>query len=109
MKRTAAAHDLARVQSLLSPVFERIGARKVFVFGSWARKSETRRSDLDLLVVMDTEKRFFDRYDEFDEVYRLMRGTAVDMLIYTPEELERISHRPFIQTILREGKIIYGR
>ena len=29
------------------------------------------------------------------------------MLIYSPEELENISHRKFIKSILAEGQIVY--
>jgi predicted nucleotidyltransferase len=101
--------ELNEIRDLLSPVFAKNSVKKVVLFGSLARGSETRKSDLDLMIVMETSKRFFDRYDAFEEVYRLMKGRSVDMLIYTPDELEGISHRKFIQSILTEGKIIYER
>ena len=40
-------------------------------------------------------------------VYEIIPDRSIDILIYTPEELERISHRSFIKTIFREGKVIY--
>jgi hypothetical protein len=40
-------------------------------------------------------------------VSEVVRDRAVEMLIYTPGDLERISHRPFIQRILREGISLY--
>jgi predicted nucleotidyltransferase len=101
--------ELNEIRALLAPVFERNGVNKVILFGSFARGSETRRSDLDLMIVMETKNRFFDRYDAFEEVHKLMKGRAIDMLIYTPEELEAISHRRFIKNILTEGKTIYER
>jgi hypothetical protein len=30
--------------------------------------TETKKSDIDLMIVMETDKRFFDRYDAFIEV-----------------------------------------
>ena len=101
--------ELNEIRELLSPIFAKNSVEKVILFGSFSRGSETRKSDLDLMIVMETKKRFFDRYDAFEEVYRLMKGRVVDMLIYTPEELECISHRRFIKNILTEGKIIYER
>ena len=101
------AKELNKIQELLSPVFQENKVKKVIVFGSCSRKSETKKSDLDLMIVVDTEKRFFDRYEAFEEIYALIKGRAIDMLIYTPSELESILHRPFIKRILTEGKIIY--
>ena len=81
--------------------------KKVVLFGSGARNSETRKSDLDLMIIMETEKRFFNRFDPFDDIFTTIKDRAVDLLIYTPQELENISHRHFIKQILSEGKTIY--
>jgi predicted nucleotidyltransferase len=93
----------------LTPIFRKRNVCKAILFGSAARGSDTRRSDLDLLIVQETTKRFFARFDEFDEIHEVMKGRAVDLLIYTPEELLSISCRPFIKRILAEGKTIYER
>ena len=77
------------------------------MFGSYSRGSETHKSDLDLMIVTDTDKRFFDRYDSFDKIHEILKDKAVDLLIYTPDELDRIAHRSFIKKILSEGYIIY--
>lgn len=50
------------------------------VFGSLARVEASRRSDLDLIVVVDTDARFLDRYDAL---------------------LAPIAHRRFIASVLR--------
>ena len=96
-----------KLKSILTPLFEEQGVIKAVVFGSFARKTESRKSDLDLLIIVESNKRFFERYELFNEVFELIRGPAIDMLIYTPEEFKSISHRDFIQRILREGSIIY--
>jgi predicted nucleotidyltransferase len=99
--------DIETIKELLAPIFQKNEVIKAMVFGSAARGSETRKSDLDLMIIKNTRKRFFDRYDEFDEIFELIKGRAIDILIYTPEELENISHRPFIKMIIKEGKPIY--
>ena len=44
----------------------------------------------------------------FDEFFHDgCRGRDIEVLIYTPEELDRISHRKFIQRAWQEGKVIY--
>lgn len=80
--------------------------RKVILFGSYARGDVSRRSDLDFAVIMDTDKRFFDRYDLCGELYGLF-DTGLDIFPYTEEEFSRISHRPFIKTIIKEGVVVY--
>jgi predicted nucleotidyltransferase len=99
--------DFEKLKTLLEPVFRQKGVSRVLLFGSGARDTETRKSDVDLFVVMDTDKRFFDRYDDFDEIYDLLKGRGVDLLIYTESELKNIAHRKFIRNVLAEGKSLY--
>ena len=99
--------ELDTFRNLLAPIFRQSNVIKVVLFGSASRGSLTKKSDLDLVIIKETSKRFFDRYEEFDEIYELIKNRAIDILIYTPEELESISHRPFIKRILKEGKSIY--
>jgi predicted nucleotidyltransferase len=101
------SEELNLIRNLLAPIFRQNKTIKAVLFGSASRGSLTKKSDLDLLIIMETQKRFFDRYDEFNEIYSLIKNRAVDLLIYTPEELKNISHRPFIKRILKEGKLIY--
>jgi predicted nucleotidyltransferase len=92
----------------LLPIFIRYGIAKAVLFGSFARGEATRRSDVDLLLVQDTTKRFLDRYDGIlGEITDAIQGRDVDVLIYTPEELERMADRPFIRTVLAEGIVIH--
>ena len=101
------ALTIDKLKSILTPLFEKKGVLKAVVFGSFARKTESRKSDLDLMIIVETNKRFFERYESFNEIFDLIRGPAIDMLIYTPEEFNNISHRVFIQRILKEGSTIY--
>lgn len=101
--------EVEKIKKLLRHFFEEMGVNKVILFGSYSRGSETRKSDLDFMIVLDTDKRFFDRYEKFVKIYDYIKDRAVDLLIYTPEELDRIAHRSFIKKILTEGKVIYER
>ena len=59
--------------------------------GSW--------SDVDLIVVK-TDKKFLDRLDEIYED----ADVAMDVLVYTPEEFEKMKNRSFIRKAIGEGK-----
>lgn len=64
-------------------------------------------TDLDLLVVMDSPLDFVTRTTEMAR--QIKAGVALDLLVYTPAEMERMRHRPFMQRILNTGKVIYAR
>jgi predicted nucleotidyltransferase len=99
--------ELTEIAHLLAPFFTQTNTRRAIVFGSIAKGSQTKRSDLDLIIVTETDKRFFDRYETYERIHSLIPNRSVEMLIYTPDELNQISHRTFIRQILDEGKIIY--
>lgn len=99
--------QVTEIQEKIRPVLQAGQAIRAVLFGSWARGTQTRHSDIDLLIVTDTQKRWLDRDQDFADIYGLFPGQGVDLLIYTPGELKDISHRPFIQSILREGKVVY--
>jgi len=101
------SREIDNIRTQLAPTLRELGVEKAVLFGSTSRGTRSRRSDIDLLLVVKTEDRFFDRYDKFEKIYTELKGRSVDMLIYTPSELDRIGHRPFIKQILSEGKTIY--
>lgn len=99
---------LEKLAEDLGPVFKRHLILRAIVFGSYATGSASRRSDVDLLLVQRTSKRFLDRYDGlYRELSAQVKGAAIDLLIYTPEELEELQDRPFVRRILSEGQTIY--
>jgi uncharacterized protein len=100
---------LDEIARRLRPFLEARPVRKAIVFGSWARGTQTRRSDLDLALVVDTQRRFLERYEEVRGIEDLFSGIATELLIYAPGELEAIAHRPFIRTMLAEGVVVYER
>jgi predicted nucleotidyltransferase len=83
-----------------------MGVQKAILFGSLARDEVTAFSDLDLIIVQDTEARFLDRLEPFYAGLDLR--VDADILVYTPEELAELqTWNPFIQRALREGVVIY--
>ena len=79
----------------------------VIVFGSWAHGQADEYSDLDVVVVEETNKRFPQRLDDWDFVPQM----ASDVLVYTPEEFASMlgRHNAFLQDVLREGVTVYAR
>ena len=92
----------------LYPLFKEHKIKKAILFGSLARNEASRHSDIDLILIKNTHLRFFDRYQGILVSFgKALPEWDVDILIYTPEELAKISHRHFIKRALEEGKILY--
>ncbi len=82
-----------------------LGAKKVILFGSYARGRADLFTDLDLLVVLDSKLPFVERTAQ---LYGLLAPrVAADILAYTPEEWEEMKTWPFIQNALSEGKVLH--
>ncbi len=92
----------------LSGIFRKYNLEKVTLFGSLSQGTGSKKSDLDLLAIQETELSFFERLDGIlKEIQLIVPYWGVDLLIYTPGELEKIQHRPFIKNILETGIVIY--
>ena len=98
--------SIDEIKNKLQLFKENKAIRKVILFGSYARGDVSRKSDMDLVVIMDTDKRYFDRYELCDRLYDMF-DTGLDIFPYTDEEFSRISHRAFIKTIIKEGIVVY--
>lgn len=96
------------VRERLTPVLRRYGVMKAIVFGSTGRGEPSPHSDVDVILVQRTDKRFLDRYEGIlMELNRAIPHRSVDALIYTPEEMDRMQKRRFVARALREGQVIY--
>jgi predicted nucleotidyltransferase len=97
-------HELAGAIGHLSA---RPDVQLVVLFGSYAAGRKDLFTDLDLLVVMRSSLGFVERTAR---LYADLRPRVdMDLLVYTPEELDRCRHRPFIRRILQEGKVLYEK
>ena len=73
------------------------------MFGSVARGEADEWSDLDLIVIADTDRTFFERFRDFDGLYEIW--PRLDLLVYTSAEFERMvdEENPFLLRALEEG------
>lgn len=73
--------DPQRLAVRLRPVFKRQGVLRAILFGALAQGEPSRRSDLDLIVVKETDARFLNRYDEIlQDITEAASGYDVDLL-----------------------------
>ena len=82
---------------------------RVILFGSLVTGHVHPDSDIDLVIVKQTELSFWKRLHEMRRLLQPRVGT--DILVYTPNEFEQL-HRDrafFKEEILNRGKVIYER
>jgi uncharacterized protein len=96
--------DRAELQRRLAPHLG--GALKAIVFGSVARGEADAWSDLDLLIVADTRRPFFERFKDFAGIYDVW--PRLDLLVYTPDEFEEMveGENPLVLQALGEGFVV---
>lgn len=82
-------------------------AERISLFGSYARGVADIFTDLDILIIMKTDKPFIDRLKEIYSTLAL--PVDADILCYTPEEFARIKERSFFKKILAEEIILYEK
>lgn len=88
------------------PLIIESGVQKVILIGSLVSGKTHTLSDIDLIIIKKTNKRFLDRLDEYYRV--LMPKIAMDILVYDPAEFKKMSkNNLFIKYVLEKGKILY--
>jgi predicted nucleotidyltransferase len=108
-------------QYLIDEMTERLKElkpRKVILFGSYAKGNPTEDSDLDVLVVLDSEEfanTFSDRRKRWDLIYPAVvdvnRKVALDIITYSKAEYEHLKKDRdfFVEEIDKTGKVLYER
>jgi len=107
-KRLAYSQALqVALDSILDQLSSMPQVYRVILFGSYAVGRRDLFTDLDLLVVMDSDQDFVQRTAE---LYRqLQAGVDMDLLAYTPEEFERMRHSGFVRHAVKNGQVLYEK
>jgi len=99
-----------QIQQITNRIVDVYQPEKIILFGSYANGTARENSDLDLLIVKDTEELPVDRAALLRKAMRDL-VMPMDILVYTPQEIEenRKSKFTFIYQVLKTGKLLYDR
>jgi len=102
------------VETILSEIVGRLKSEynplKIILFGSYAYGTPGKDSDIDLLILKDTNERRVDRFVWVKRIiYDSNRKIPVSPLVYTPDELsERLNMGDdFMKEIIQKGVVLY--
>lgn len=97
------------IQEIKEKIITHFRPDKIILFGSYACGSAKKGSDLDLLIVKESNS---PRHKRSIPIRRLFRGYMIpmDILVYTPCELKRYKDvkGSFTHKVLNKGRILHG-
>ena len=95
------------IRELIARIASQFKPKQIILFGSYAYGKPRPESDVDLLVVMDTDLR------ESEQALRIRKHVnplfGVDILVYTPTRLEQRLKwgDSFLREITERGQVVY--
>ena len=97
------------LQQIVNAIVNGYQPKKIILFGSAAGGHIHEDSDADLAVIKNTDRNFYDRIGDVSGF--IPHGIPVDVLVYTPDEFEKMrtdKYGYFVRDeILGKGKILY--
>ena len=97
------------IQQIAASLGKAARARKVVLFGSHASGHVRPDSDVDFLVIAESN---LPRHKRSRELYALFHPYPfpMDILVYTPQEVENELKDPdsFVSTVLAQGREVYA-
>jgi len=99
-----------QINEVVEKIVINVNPEKIYLFGSYANGKPTVDSDLDLLVIKDTDAPIYKRNTEVKKYLRGMK-IPLDLFVYTPSEVNQFkdSKTAFVNQILEKGKLVYGK
>lgn len=104
VRRKVLRKELERIKDVLINEYK---AEKIILSGSMATGDIHEWSDLDIIVIKDTDEAFVKRLRNIGLLVK--PKVACDLIVYTNEEIEfmKKEKRSFIIEVLEKGKVIY--
>lgn len=100
--------DYSLVDETVKRIAERFSPEKIIIFGSVARGTADEHSDLDILVVMDSDMQ---PHERAVPIYLAVAGIRIpkDIIVLTPEEFASSSENEysFVSEIAQTGVVAY--
>jgi uncharacterized protein len=102
--------EVNKINDIVNRIAYKFNPEKIILFGSYAVGNPNDDSDIDLLVIKDTD---LPRHKRSFDIQKALRGSMVpiDILVYTQKEFEQEQHNKysFLSSAIKTSKILYER
>ena len=101
---------LKTIDDVINRLVKYYEPEKIILYGSYNTKQVRNDSDIDLLIVKDTDKGLVERLVEAEKILS-DRLLPLDIMVYTPQEMRFLYSMgsPFIEEVLEKGRLLYMR
>jgi uncharacterized protein len=99
------------IEQLVNKLLTDYAPLKIILFGSQAAGKSDAESDIDLLIIKETNERFIDRWVTVRKILSdPLRRVAIETFVLTPNEIDdRIAKGDqFITEIMEKGRVLYA-
>lgn len=102
--------ETTKIYDIVNRIAARFNPDKIILFGSYAAGTPNNDSDLDLLIIQDTD---LPRQRRSFDIQKLLVGSMIpmDILVYTNQEYEQEQNEKFsfLHSAIKTSKILYER
>jgi predicted nucleotidyltransferase len=102
--------ETSKINDIVNRIATRFNPDKIILFGSYASGKANKGSDLDLLIIKDTD---LPRLERTFDIRMSLRGSMIpmDILVYTAKEFEEEKNEKgsFLYSAIKTSKILYER
>jgi predicted nucleotidyltransferase len=98
------------IHTMVTRIVDAVDPVSIILFGSYAYGTPHKESDVDLLVILETD---LPRHKRSIKINQVLAGLLIskDILVYTPEEVADWKGVPqaFITQIITKGVVVYDK
>lgn len=98
-----------QINNVVDIIVKNVNPEKIILFGSYAYGEPHKDSDLDMLIIKDTDEA---KNKRAREIRKHSRGIKIplDIVVYTSAEVEKWKDTPsaFITKVMQEGRVLHG-
>ncbi len=102
--------ETKRIDDIVKRIAIKFNPDKIILFGSYAAGNPNSDSDIDLLIIKDTD---LPRHKRSFDIQKLLIGSMIpmDILVYTTKEFEQEKKEKssFLYSAIKTSKILYER
>ena len=97
------------IKSFVDRIADACDPKAIIIFGSVAKGTADENSDLDIMVILETDMTYYERTLAVRKAIGVT-SIPVDILAFTPEEVNAAKgrRRSIITEALSTGKVVYG-
>ena len=98
------------VTGIVKAITDNFSPERIIIFGSYVSNQLSTDSDLDLVIIMDTELPYHKRATPIRLLFR-PTPCAMDIFVYTPEEVTKWNGATnhIITVAFRNGRVVYEK